>query len=71
MTNDKKYVVRMTTKDNPDGYYLATYDNMDDTLNVVHEAEIKLNDYRNSHIVDARNFYRYADETSRIIYTIE
>ena len=71
MTNDKKYVVRMTTKDNPDGYRLAAYDDMDDMLNAVHEAEIKLNDYRNSHIVDARSFYRYADETSRIIYTIE
>lgn len=69
--NDKKYVVRMTAKDNPDGYYLAAYDNMGDMLNVVHEAEIKLNDYRNSYIVDARSFYRYADETSRIIYTIE
>lgn len=71
MTNDKKYVVRMTTKDNPDGYWLAAYNDMGDMLNAVHEAEIRLNNYRKSHIVDARSTYRYADKTSRIIYTIE
>ena len=65
------YIVRMTNAKCPDGLYIRAFDNPEIAQGYADIMIGGLDEYRRSHIVDARNLYAYADHTTRIFVSNE
>ena len=72
MTNDKKYIVRMTNAKCPGGLYIRAFDDLGIAQEYADKMICELDKYNRSHIVDARSiFYAYADHTTKICVSDE
>ena len=65
------YIVRMTNAKYPDGLYIKAFDDLGIAQEYADKMICELEEYRRSHIVDARSLYAHADHTTRIFVSDE
>ena len=65
------YIVRMTNAKCPDGLYIRAFDNPEIAQGYADIMIGGLDEYRKSHIVDARSLFAHADHTTRIFVSDE
>ena len=65
------YIVRMTNAKCPDGLYIRAFDNPEIAQGYADIMIGGLDEYRKSHIVDARSLFAHADHTTRIFVSNE